>query len=173
VQLWSLFGVLNPRTYGLLLDAEARLKENEDALTLPELFVMLTDSIWSEIKEVPAGSFTNRKPLVSTIRRNLQQEYTGQLIDLALEDASGPSPPSARTQAWVRLSWLRDRITAARRNSRGDGTLTLDDYSEAHLEETLPRITKALDASFSRGGASGGSGGSVIILGSPGEDQGR
>jgi hypothetical protein len=174
VQLWSLFGVLNPRTYGLLLDAEARLKENEDALTLPEFFTKLTDSIWSEIKEVPKGSFTNRKPLISTIRRNLQQEFTGQLIDLALEDASGPSPATARTQAWVQLSRLRDLIFLVQGNDSPNGQVTLDDYSKAHFQETVQRIVKALDASFSRGGAAGGgSGGGVIILGTPGEDQGR
>jgi hypothetical protein len=166
VQLWTLFEILNPRTLSLVRDAEARIPEGEDALTTPELLSILTDAIWSEAKADATGNFTNRKPYISTVRRNLQQEYAGQLIDLALEGDSGASPPCARTQAWQQLGGLAARIQATL-SAADQGKIVLDDYSRGHLLETGKRIQKALDASYSRNAASGGGGGVIISVGSP------
>jgi hypothetical protein len=49
-------------------------------------------------------------------------------------------------------------------------TLALDDYSAAHLGETRERISRALEAHYSRGGGSGG-GGIIIIGGRPGPSE--
>jgi hypothetical protein len=153
LQLWTLFDFMNPRTLMLIADAEMRVAADADAITIPELFGKLTDEIWSELKTAPAGSFTNRKPLITSLRRNLQHEYTGELINLALEGDRGMSPQSARTQAWFQLQKLRERIDNAVKPLEGS---SLDDYSLAHLLETRQRIDKALEASYSRNGGGGG-----------------
>jgi hypothetical protein len=167
VQLWAIFDILNPRTLTLVADAEARLAPETDAVTIPEILAKLTEVIWSEVKSVPpTGDFTNRSPYITTLRRNLQHEYLGQLIDLALEGDSGGSPQSARTQAWYRLDKLRQDIAGA--IAKFSATQPkLDDYTRAHLEESFQRITKALDASYSRSSASSGGGGGYIIIGQP------
>ena len=171
-QLWALFDFLNPRTLTLVSDAEARVAAAADAMTIPELFTKLTDSIWAEVKEAPKGTFTNRKPLISTLRRNLQQEFVGQMIDLILEGDGGASPHSAKTQARYQLSRLRSSIAPALAASKGQD-LVLDDYSRAHLEEMGERIEKALQASYSRNAASSGGGATIIQIGQPAEGGGR
>ncbi len=170
VQLWSLFDCLNPRTLALISDAELRVSDDTDAITLPELFEKLTDAIWTEVRSKPASSatekYTNRKPFIDSVRRNLQHEYVHELVDIALEGKNGSSPQSARTQAWYRLQKLGNQIGSAL-ESDGD---KLDDYSRAHLEESRQRIAKALEASFSRNGGGGGQGGFMLLLGHPGEN---
>jgi hypothetical protein len=167
LQMMTLFDFLNPRTLTLIGDAEARVAPDVDAITIPELLAKLTDAIWSETKDFPAtGSYTNRKPYIGTVRRSLQHEYVGQIIDLALEDSSGWSPQSARTQAWQQLEKLRAQIAGVLAKA-GSGEPKLDDYSRAHLQETFQRISKALEASFSRNPASGGGGAIILQIGQP------
>lgn len=162
-QLWSLFDLINPRTLTLVADAEMRVAPDEDALTIPELLGTLTSTVWSEIDSIDAeAKYTNRKPLIPSVRRNLQQEYVGELIALALEGDSGASPHSARTQAWLQLRRLAEKITT---RLGPQPAVQLDDYSLAHLLETSERIAKALEAGYSRNG--GGGGGSILILGRP------
>ena len=165
IQLWTLFDLLNPRTLALIVDGENRVVQEADALTIPELIGKLSDAIWTEVKTAPSpgASYTNRAPYIGANRRNLQHEYIGQLVDIALEDQYGSSPQSARTQAWHQLEKLRAQIAGAVA-AAGSGQPKLDDYSRAHLQETFQRITKALDASFSRTAANGGGGGGAIII---------
>jgi hypothetical protein len=165
LQLWTLFRFLNPRTLTLLSDAEARIGQESDAITFPELFGKITDAIWAEVKKpLETGEYTNRKPMISSIRRNLQHEHLGEMIDLALEDDSGPSPQAARTQAYYHLKKLGMEVDKLLASNQGPGSL--DDYSRAHLEETSRRIAKVLEAVYSRNPSSGGSG-TIIFLGRP------
>ena len=158
LQLWTLFDFMNPFTLSLIHDAEARLSPDTDALTIPELFNTLTATIFGEIKGKHSGKFTNRKPFISSVRRNLQHEFVQDLIDLALEDNGGRSPQAARTQAWYRLRLLgADIVTLL------DSGIELDDYTAAHLIETRQRIKKALEASYSR--TEQGSGGGFFLFG--------
>jgi len=165
LQLWTLFRFFNQRTLTLLSDTDAGVGQDCDAITLPELFGKITDAIWSEVKRpLETGQLTNRKPLISSIRRNLQHEHLGQWIDLALEDDSGPAPQSAKTQAYYHLKKLGAEVDKLLASNLGPNSL--DDYSRAHLEETSRRISKVLEAIYSRNPASGGSG-AIIILGHP------
>ena len=161
IQLWSLFDFVNPRILTLISDAELRVGEEKDALTIPEVFEKLTGSIWTEViaraeGKVPPVKYTNRKPFTDSLRRNLQHEYVGEFINLALEGDYGRSPQSARTQAWYRLKKLGDTIGTVLTMDEGE-SLKLDDYSRAHLEETRERIKRALEAAYSRNGGGGGS----------------
>jgi hypothetical protein len=134
----------------------------QDAFTIPELFEKLTRAIWSEVDNPEAKVYTNRAPLISSLRRNLQHEYVGELVNLALEDDSGWSPQSARTQAAYQLEKLRERINTVLARQ-----LSLDDYSRAHVMRTAKRIEKALEASYTRNSGSGGGGGVIIFGATP------
>ena len=171
LQLWTLFDFLNPFALGLIYDAETRISPDEDALTIPELLQELTKSIYGEVAETLSGTFTNRKPFINSIRRNLQHEFVEQLIEIALEDKFGRSPQAARTQAWYRLRRLKGQIEEALKAQGGAG-FKLDDYSRAHLEEAAQRIAKALDASYSRSGSPFGGGG-FFLMGKQGEAAGQ
>jgi Met-zincin/Domain of unknown function (DUF5117) len=107
----------------------------EEALTLPELFDSVQQSIWLEVLEAK-----DKKPEISSFRRSLQREHLNLLIAMVLRQSDVPE--DARTLAWYELRQLDDEIRVALRK-RGDD---LDTYTKAHLEETRDRLLKALDA---------------------------
>lgn len=107
----------------------------EGALTLPELFETLQNSIWTEVLQ-PGGEL---QP-ISSIRRALQREHLNILLEMVLRTSAVPE--DARTLAWYELRQLRKGLdVAVKRQGKN-----LDTYTKAHLEETRDRISKALDA---------------------------
>ncbi|MDP2577823.1 MAG: zinc-dependent metalloprotease [Candidatus Palauibacterales bacterium] len=124
--------LLEPVRIQRLIDNE--LRTPGEAYTAAELFSELTDASWSEISGSRARS-------VNSFRRNLQRAHADMLIDLALADDSGtPVPADARSLARLHMKRISVRI---------DGALEqggLDDFTEAHLDETRARIERALKA---------------------------
>ena len=57
---------------------------------------------------MPEGEFTNRKPAISSLRRNLQRDYLKRLSQLAMGDADAPQ--DCQTVAYAELSALEGRI---------------------------------------------------------------
>jgi predicted Zn-dependent protease len=137
-----------------------RLRDNElktptgEALTLPELFDTLIQSIWTEVIE-PTNDLTQ----ISSLRRSLQRQHMNLLVNLALRNRFSfdkidnildfivgiqtiNPPEDARTLAWYQLRQLRDRLANVLRD-RND---KLDIYTKAHLEEASDRLNKALEA---------------------------
>jgi hypothetical protein len=144
-QATVLTSLFNPTTLNRVYDNEFRAEEDEDALTLPEMMYQVTNAIWSEIEDVPDRNFTNRKPLISSLRRNLQREQLERLIDLSLPNPSlGAAAKPISNLAVHKLRELQRDIekTVNRNASR------LDTYSLAHLSEANVRIEKALDAQY-------------------------
>ena len=71
--------MLSPLTLDRLHDSEMHVAADQDALTTPELFDRLSKSIFAEVEKAPEGEFTNRKPAISSLRRNLQRTYLKRL----------------------------------------------------------------------------------------------
>jgi hypothetical protein len=131
--------LLSGLTLDRLHDSELYLPPEQDALTTAELIERLTKAIFSEIDKMPEGEFTNRKPAISSLRRNLQRDYFKRLSQLAMGQTDAPQ--DCQTVAYSQLSTLEGRINnVLKSNSK------LDSYSRAHLEETASRIHKVLDA---------------------------
>ncbi len=57
-----------------LHDSELNVPADQDALTTAELLDRLTKAIFSEVDKMPEGEYTNRKPAISSLRRNLQRD---------------------------------------------------------------------------------------------------
>jgi len=117
-------------------DRLSRLKDIElksskgEALSLPELFNTLQDSIWTEVLK------SKDKDLeISSLRRGLQRKYLDILTSMVLRKVSVPD--DARTLAWYKLRQLGDKL---------EGVNSKDEYTKAHLLETRQRINKVLDA---------------------------
>ena len=85
----------------------------------------------------------NSDSFISSFRRGLQREHLKILVKLVLEVDSG-TPEDARSLAWRDLVFISSRIDQKIRDDKKN----LDDYTSAHLGESLARIKKALDASF-------------------------
>jgi len=117
-----------------LRDIELK-SEADQALTLPELFLTLEQSIWTEVVQPDDKSVK-----ISSIRRSLQRDYLDVLTSMVLRKADVPE--DARTLAWYRLREFQGSLnTALRKQGRN-----MDTYTKAHLEETSDRISKALNA---------------------------
>jgi len=99
----------------------------------------LTNSIFSEVENMPAGEYTNRKPAVASLRRNLQRIYLKRLSAIALGQTAAPQ--DCQTLAYAELASLEGKIKKAL-----DANPKLDAYSSAHLKESSERIKKVLDA---------------------------
>jgi hypothetical protein len=149
MQASSLTLLLNPTTLRRVYDNELRLSEDEDALTLPELLSAVTECVWTELGEPCPDGRNDRKPMISSLRRNLQREHLQRLVDLILED-------SPRTAAYHPISNL-SRMQLRGLAEQIDATLTrcgekMDAYTKAHLTESQQRIERALEASYTYGG---------------------
>lgn len=125
-------------------DNELRVAAGDDALTIPELLNGIREAIWLE-PGTPAGAhYTDRDPMFSSIQRNLQREHLNRLIGLARgmrwPNASGAT---IATLARQQLREIRQSISEYAGND-------LDDYTEAHLDDSAERIDRALEAAYLR-----------------------
>jgi len=93
-----------------------------------ELFDTLQNGIWTEVLQ-PKG-----KIKISSLRRTLQREHLKIITAMVLRTVYVPE--DARTLAWYKLRQLQGQLNKTLSHSG-----KLDDYTQAHLEETH-RINK-------------------------------
>jgi hypothetical protein len=145
IQASTLTMILNPTALGRVYDNEFLVGADEDAITLPEILSKLDAAIWTELKTPAKGEHTARKPLISSLRRNLQREHLERLVSLSMPGAwRGASSRPLANLASQQLRSLAKRIDAAQ---KAEG-VKLDPYSAAHLSEARELIKKTLDASI-------------------------
>ncbi len=160
VQSLVLTRLMNPGTLGRVYDNEIMTPAGEDMITIPEILRTLEAEIWSELDK-PAATYTERQPMISSLRRNLQREYVERLIDLSMPGTwtEAAHKPIANL-ALMHLRQLSARLGRVLVNSG------LDAYTRAHLEEAKLRIEKALDAGYIlNAGGPAGPGGIILIMG--------
>ncbi|QOJ16875.1 MAG: zinc-dependent metalloprotease [Phycisphaeraceae bacterium] len=141
MQAAALSMVLNPTTLRRVYDNEFRTPSDQDAVTTPEVLTQIVDAAFTELNaSVDDATFTNRKPMISTLRANLQSEVVGRLIDFATEGGGLPRP--IQTLSLVHLKNLKvktDALLAKAALGR------IDAYSVAHLSDLNDRIRRALE----------------------------
>lgn len=143
VQASAMTGLINPQRLGWVMDNELRTPEGTDALTVPEIFDALRETIWA--LPDPDGEYTNRAPLVGQLERNLQMEHLTRMINLAT-GMRWPGASGRTIQALARqeLATLQAKVMLYSK-ARG-----IDAYSAAHLRDANERITRALEAAYLR-----------------------
>ena len=143
INMWQdrvLSQLLSYNNLDRLHDTELKIPADQDAFTTAELIERLTAAIFSEVSTVKKGDYTNRKPAISSLRRNLQRTYLKNLSNVAL--GNGFVPQDAQTVAYYELGDLQAKIIKMMKNKN----LGLDTYTKAHLKETSERINKVLKA---------------------------
>lgn len=145
VQSSALTWLMNPTTLRRVYDNELRLPADEDALTLPELLAEINEAVWSELDQECPADRNDRKPMISSLRRNLQREHMQRLIDLVLDtkEATAASKPIGNL---ARME-LRS-ISASIKSSLEKCKDKMDAYTKAHLMESANRIDQALKAGY-------------------------
>lgn len=135
--------VLNPGTLSRVYDNELRTPADEDALTLPELMNSVADAVYKEIRSPELnGTYSNRQPMISSLRRNLQSYTTDRFIDLATVKFAVPMPAPVRTLALAQLRTLNEEIESFLEDA---DTSKVDDYTLAHLNDLNERVERALN----------------------------
>ena len=144
IQASAMTAVLNPVTLSRIYDNEFRTAADQDTLTLPEVLNTVRAASWSELDNVDANKkYSDRQPLISSLRRNLQREHVDRLIDLANNKlGSAPAAKPISDLAATQLTELRDKLNAAA------GNANMDNYTRSHLRENAARITKMLEARY-------------------------
>jgi hypothetical protein len=161
LQASALTMLMNPTTLERVYDNEFRVEADKDMLTLPELLDTVTLSIWKELDEKPSGEFSARKPMISSLRRNLQREHLERLIDLSMPGAGY----SVAFKPIANLALAELRKIAVKIEKAGNGG---DPYSAAHLTQAGAEIKKAIDAQYVYNAKDiGGSGGGGIFFFQP------
>ena len=135
-----LFLLLSSATLDRLHDAELKVPADQNVLTTADLITRVTGAVYAEVANLQPGEYTNRKPAISSLRRNLQRGYLKQLSALAMGESGAPE--DCRTVAFGELSALDVRI----KDKLANPDLKLDTYSRSHLQETSALIQKVLEA---------------------------
>ena len=144
MQASALTMLLNPQTVQRVYDYELFVPADEDALTLAELMQSITEAAWTELGEDVGSGYSNRKPMISSLRRNLQREHLSRLIDMAFSDGGfNSSSEPVKMLSMMHLRKIKDGVDTVLESRDA-----LDAYSRAHLEEISQRVGKALDASY-------------------------
>jgi hypothetical protein len=145
MQAAALTMLMNPNTLNRVYDNEFRTPTDQDAVTLPELLYGTSDAVWDELDGDVDATYTARKPMISSLRRNLQREHLERLIDLTLPNrALGAAAKPVANLSTHKLRELQGKIAEV----MSDGKDRIDPYSVAHLAEAKVRIEKALDAHY-------------------------
>ncbi|EMI54505.1 putative secreted protein [Rhodopirellula sallentina SM41] len=162
MQASTLTLLMNPTTLRRVYDNELRLPEDEDALTLPELLNAVTTAVWSELDNACPEGRNDRKPMITSLRRNLQREHLQRLVDLILEDSPGTAAYSPISNlARMELRTLAAAMESTLKKCEGK----MDAYTLAHLSESKERIQRALEAGYTYGGKQAGNGMMMFIMG--------
>jgi hypothetical protein len=159
IQSSALTMLMNPSTMGRVYDNEFLTPEDEDMITLPEILESIREAIWSELEATKEGKFTARRPMISSLRRNLQREHLERLIDLSF----GGSFFTVSQKPISNLATVQLRqISKGMQRVMDADDVDPDPYTEAHLSEAIVRIEKALDADYIYNASDiGGVGGSM------------
>jgi hypothetical protein len=129
VQNAALRYCFSPGVLSRVVNNEFKVGDPSQALTLPTLYSTLRTAVWSEL---PA------RKNIGTLHRQLQRTYLDTMIRMVISSPGGV-PEDAKMLAWNDLRQLKAGILAAQKES-------YDDYTRIHLDESLARINRALDA---------------------------
>jgi hypothetical protein len=120
--------LLTPARLQRMQDAEYK---QEDPYRTSEMFRTLTKTIWTD-NMVPSGN-------TAIMQRNLQRIYLHHLVQMTVQPA--PMTP------WESIALARLQLTRLRADiGKAYQKPGLGDEQNAHLEESLARIDRALDA---------------------------
>lgn len=164
IQASALTMLMNPTTMRRVYDNEFRVPDEEDAVTLPELLDALDKAIWGELNKPVDGEYSARKPMISSLRRNLQREQLDRLIDLTMPSGGNAAANKAISNlSLMHLRALKERIGKL---LEGSGE-KLDPYTRAHLDESRDLIERTLNSQviYNAGDVGSRSSGGMIFIG--------
>lgn len=162
--------LLRPSTLRRIYDNELTVPPEQDAVTIPEVLSVITANVWRETDKNPDKPHTPRVPMISSLRRNLQQEHLDRLIELTLPPKFTDTEASKAIANLALVEVKKVLATVDRILKEAPGNL--DPYTAAHLQKVQTQITKALNAEYiyNVNSISSGGGGGFFLLFQPTPD---
>jgi hypothetical protein len=133
---------------------------DQDCLTVAEVLGTIRDAAWSELDADASRRYSEREPMVSSFRRNLQREHLERLIDLSM----GTTNLNAASMPVKTLAVAQLRDLLGKLEKRLEKASNLDAYTLAHFGEAKTRIERALEAQYIYNADQIGGGGIGIFL---------
>ncbi len=133
-------------TLDRIANNEYKLHDAKGVFTMPELFHMVTGTVWSEL-------FNGKN--IGPLHRQLQRAWLSLMGNMVL--GKSPSPADARMLAWYELREIRHEIAADQKKPH-------DLYTSVHLSESLMVINRILHAQQVIGGSAASGGSSLLQL---------
>ena len=145
IQASVLSSMMYPDVLRQIYDNEFLVPADEDALTLPELLDTITNDVWSELDTETGVKHTDRKPMISSLRRNLQRTYVDLMIDLTRSDGQSVSAyKPIGNLVTLKLRDLKEKMDKVLNAEQSN----LDAYTKSHLMDASLQIQKALEAQY-------------------------
>lgn len=160
MQAYALMVLCSPAILQRVYDAELKTKA-EDKFTAAELVSRTRNIVWGNLSLADPAKYTDAKPMISSLRRNLQRQHVAYL--LAISESKPGSLVSADLHSMITYS-LRDLSEQIAKLLTQAGP-RLDLATKAHLSETRQQIERTLNAPILPAPQMGGGG--MIILGQP------
>jgi hypothetical protein len=145
MQSYALFNLCAPQVLQRVYDSEMKSKA-DDKFTAAELVANTRQIIWGNL-ELPHGKeFTDAKPMLSSVRRNLQRQHLQYL--LAIVDSQPGQLVSPDLQSMVAFSCreLSDQMGVVLDKGKTANNGKLDFATKAHLSECKSKIDRVLNA---------------------------
>lgn len=147
LQLWVLTDVLSPPVLQRIYDAELK-STAANKFTAAELIQTLRDVIWDQLRGEPQGEYSDARPFISSIDRNLQRAHLDLMLSYARAQPGALLSADLTSMVRQSLRELSGRIGRCLRSGKGERELKLDFASRAHLIDCKSRIDRALEAQF-------------------------
>jgi hypothetical protein len=161
MQSFALLALVSPQVLQRVYDAELKSKA-EDKFTAAELISRVRSMIWGNLTPADASTkYTDAKPMLSSLQRNLQRQYVGYM--LAIADSKPGSLVSADVQSMV--SYAMQELSEQIGATLAQGKDRIDFATRAHLSQTKSQIDRTLNAPHIQ--VPGFGGGQIIIMDQP------
>ena len=145
IQASVLSSLMYPDVLRQIYDNEFLVPADQDAITLPELLDTVTKEIWSELDTETGVKHSDRKPMISSLRRNLQRTYIDLMTDLTRSDYQNTAAyKPIGNLVTMKLRDIKDKIDNVLKAEQDN----LDAYTKSHLADASEQIKKALDAQY-------------------------
>ena len=142
LQWWNLFDRLFPNTLRRIHDAEMKTN-GSDIFTVSEYVQRIQKSCWAgstNTKQLSKGTWTDRKPFITSIRRSLQREYLGLMEPLVRQKPGVVLSPDLHALVRYSLQTLAEDLEKVVQADKADFA------SQAHLVACQSRIDRMLSA---------------------------
>jgi len=141
MQSFALLGLVSPQVLQRVYDAELKSKA-DDKFTAAELISSVRQIVWGNLTMQTEGKYTDAKPMLSSVRRNLQRQYVSYMLATAESKPGSLVSADLQSMAAYAMSQLSDQIG----NLLTQGADRIDFATRAHLSQTKSQIDRTLNA---------------------------